>query len=473
MRNTWLKKIVLLSMSTLLFAGCSSGPANKTEQPSSLKVMYMDERYFFQQYGDLFAMKHPNIDIQVVSTRSMYGNGEIKDYDKAFNEFVEKEKPDIILLDPERYGKYAADGKLAELDTLIQRDKYNTETIYPALLELLKEKGGGKLYGLSPSFYGDAVFYNADLFKKYGIDLPKDGITWQELLDSARRFPTDGEEKTRIYGYGNRYSLGASELVQSIASTEGLKYINQDTQKVTINTDSWKKAVKLAMDALDSKAIYNPKDGGFQGGTMEEYYQSDLFLMGRMAITRGNASILQNIKEAKNALKNYKPFEIGIVAGPVDPAAPDKTRNVSIGEIFSIRANTENADAAWEFIKFINGDEFAKVKSRTFSSGLLSRMGYTKELDGISLEAFYKLSPDIGNNILSTEDKIPNDFYMKFQPLLEKEIGLIVDKKKSIDEALKTIQDEGQAALDQSIKDKAVGKDTKPGSSDQSSGSTK
>ncbi|MFD1179378.1 ABC transporter substrate-binding protein [Paenibacillus puldeungensis] len=458
MSKKWLRKAILVSMCTLLFAGCSSTPSKKAEQPSSLKVMFHDENYFFQQYGDLFTMKNPNIEIQVISTNSMY-NGEVKDYKKAFDEFVEKEQPDVIMLNQENYTEYASNGKLTELDTLIQRDKYNTENIYPALLEQLKEQGGGKLYGLAPTFYGSAIFYNVDLFKKYGVEIPHDGMTWQELLDTARRFPTDGDEKTRIYGFGEQYSMQINDLAQSIASTEGLKAINPDTLKVTINTDSWKKAYQMAIDAIDSKAVYNPKDN-FNGGPMEEYYKSQPFIMGRMAMTMGSSYDLQNYKDAKTAIKDYKPFELGIVAGPVDPAAPDITRNTGVGELFAIRANSPNTDAAWEFIKFINGDEFAKVKSRSMSNGLLSRMGYSTEYDGHSLEAFYKLKPDMKGSEWYGSEKIPNEFYDQYRPLLEKEIGLVVDKKKSLDEALKTIQEQGQAALDKAIKEKASKKES-------------
>ncbi|MFD1179376.1 ABC transporter substrate-binding protein [Paenibacillus puldeungensis] len=441
----------------MLFTGCSSGPAKETEQPSTLKVMYFDESYFFQQYGDLFTMKHPNIDIQVVSTQAIDNSG--KDYKKAFDEFVEKEQPDVILLPNNNFASYASEGKLAELDTLIERDKFNTESFFPGMLEQMKELGGGKLYGMSPYFYQEAIIYNVDLFKKYGVDVPHDGMSWQELLDLARRFPTDGDDKSRVYGYGTEYSLGVSALGQAIGRTEGLTDVNPDTLKVTVDTDSWKKAYQTAIDAMNSKAVYSPKDNGFSG-SMEDYYKTQMFLMGRMAITRGDPYILENLKDAKNAVKNYKPFQVGIVAGPVDPTQPDSTRDASPGDIFAIKANSPNTDAAWEFLKFINGDEFAKIKSKSIgSNGLLSRMGYLKEYEGTSLEPYYKLKP-ILDGTLKSNNKIPNKFHNEFETILDKEIGQVLDKKKSLDDALKAIQQQGQAALDQAVKDKAAGKDT-------------
>ncbi|RRJ67643.1 extracellular solute-binding protein [Paenibacillus oralis] len=462
MKSKLVHKALLVLLCGVVFAGCSSAPAKETGQRSSFKIMYADESYFFQQYGDLFAMQYPNIDIEVVSMNSIY-SGDNQDYDKAFADFVEKEQPDVLMLGTDNYEKYATAGKLQELDTLIERDKYDTGSIYPALLEILKEKGGGKLYGLAPSFYGSALYYNADLFAKYGVEVPHDGMTWQEIIDTARRFPTDGDEKTRVYGFGNDYGMSMGNLASAIAGTQGLKYINTDTMKITLNTDSWKQAYKLAKDAVDSGTIYNPKDGGFRSGTLEEYYQSQAFLMGRMAMTTSNSYLLRNIKDAKNTLKDYKPFQVGIVAGPVDPAEPDKSRDIYFNELFAIRANSPNADAAWEFLKFVNGEPFAKIKSRSLNNGLLSRMGNSKEYDGVNLDVFYKLKPNLDGASSLDNDKIPRKFHSQYQSIVDRELKLVEENKKSIEEALQTMEQEGQTVLDKTVKDEAAKKNGEQG----------
>ncbi|MGG1936718.1 ABC transporter substrate-binding protein [Paenibacillus macerans] len=472
MKNGFIHKAILVLFSGLLLAGCTGGPAKETKQVSNLKVMFWDESYFYQEYGDLFAMKYPNIDIEVVSsTDKIYRDSDQEDfdYDKAFAKFIEEEQPDVLLLNTNQYEKFASEGKLTELDPLIAKDKYDTETIFPGLMEILKEKGGGKLYGLSPTFYGSVLYYNADLFAKYGIEAPHDGMSWQEILDTARRFPTDGDEKSRVYGFGSDYGMSLENLASSISSTQGLNYINPDTMKLTLNTDSWKQVYKMAMDALDSKAVYNPDGEGFQGGTMEEYYQSQPFLMGRMAMTVDGTNLLQNLKDAQGQIKDYKPFQIGAVAGPVDPAEPDKSRSISMRDILAIRANSPNADAAWEFLKFVNGEEFAKIKSRTLNGGLMSRTGVQREYNGVSLDVFYKLKPKLDNDS-DNYDKIPDSFHEKYYSLFSREIKLVQDKKKSIDEALQTVQDEGQAALNKAVQDEAAGKKDKPGAETDQAG---
>ncbi|WP_331848729.1 ABC transporter substrate-binding protein [Paenibacillus haidiansis] len=460
MKSKLLHKALLALVCGVMFAGCSGAPVKETEQRSSFKIMYTNESYFFRQYGDLFLLQHPNIDIELVGTNGINA-GENQDRNEALVDFIEKEQPDVVILSMENYQKFVAEGKLLELDTLIERDKYDIESIYPALIEIIKEKGDGKLYGLAPSFYGNALFYNADLFAKYGIEVPHDGMTWQEIVDTARRFPTDGDETTRIYGFGSDYGVSMLDLAWSIANTHGLKYINTDTMKITLNTESWKQAFKLAKDAEDSGALYNPKDGGFQGGTMEEYYQSQAFVMGRMAMTVNGSYLLSNIKEAKNALKNYNSFQVGVVTGPVDPADPDKSRDIYINELFAIRANSPNSDAAWEFLKFVNGEQFAKVKSRSLNNGLLSRMGISKEYDGVNLDVFYTLKPNLDGTSSMDSNKIPGDFLSQYQPIVDRELKLVEEKKKTIEEALQTIEQEGQAVLNKAVKDEAANKNGK------------
>ncbi|MNJ58223.1 hypothetical protein D3C77_538460 [compost metagenome] len=217
-----------------------------------------------------------------------------------------------------------------------------------------------------------------------------------------------------------------------------------------MNTESWKNAFKLSLDALTSKTVYsNNEKSQFSG--MDDYYRSKPFIMGRAAMSMASEDLFRAIESASASLEEYQPFEIGIVAGPVDPADPNKTNSVHIRDITSIRLGSANVDAAWDFIKFINGEEFAKVKSRTLSNGLLSRVGFTTEMKGISLESFYKLSPKMSTD--QGQSPVPRDFHYTFRQIIEEEVNLLEQNKKNIDEALETIQFEGQAALDQAYKD--------------------
>ncbi|MEK4509115.1 carbohydrate ABC transporter substrate-binding protein [Paenibacillus anaericanus] len=448
MKNRHICRMLILVICIVL-GGCSAALPEKTTTPTILKVMYYDESIFYQEYGDLFITKYPNIEVQVVSTQNIDNDPEI-DKATALAKLIEKEQPDVLWLDPEQYEQYAADGLLMELQTLIQKEHYDIEGIYPTIVDLIKEKSAGKLYGLSPRFYGNALFYNADLFAEYGIDPPHNQMTWKEILNLAKRFPVDGGDEDRVYGLGMQSyitsDIQTDTLAGLMARTQGMSTVNYSTMKVTVNTDSWKDIWKTAFEATESKAIYTPEEP-FWGGSTEEFYKNQPFIMGRVAMVVDSADLLQHFKEVRDRVKEFKPFELGIVTGPVDPSDPSTSRDVELYEIFSIRAGSPNAEAAWDFIKYVNGDDYARVKSKTLNGNMLSRMGYYKDYVASGIEAFYKLKPKPVN--YGSRGKVPTGFYSTFEELMKRELERVKNKEITVDEALGNVEAEGQTLLDQ------------------------
>lgn len=439
----------------ILVTGCSD--TEKTDDVKGpLKVMFFNESNYLSEFGELFAIKYPNVQVEVVDTQSIYNFGGVTDYNQGVRDLIEKEQPDIVLLNENLYEDMVDEAKLVELDTLIERDRYNTDTIYPAVLELLKIKGGGKLYGLSPTFYKNVIYYNADLFKKHGIDPPRDGMTWEELLKLAQRFPSEGDEGSRVYGFGLSYDLTPSALVQLISYTEGLTEVNPESLKVTVNTESWKKVFELAVETLEANALHESPNIGSGGGSMADYFNSRPFLVGRMAMTLDSPYLLRDLKDARDMVGDYKPFKVGMAAAPADPADRGATRDLYLSNIFAIRNGTSNADAAWAFLKYISGEEYAKAKSKTLNASLLSRINDNMEVAGYDLEVFYKLKPKVGLNIYSETDRIPAAFFPAYREIVDREIRLVREKSKTLDAALQTIQDEGQLALDNAVKDREL-----------------
>lgn len=446
MKHNFLQKAMLVSLSVMLIgisAGLSTGKQasansdNEVDTKRTLKVLYWNEDDFNKTYGNLFSQKYPNTDIEVVAPAGMEA---IKDYNGA----IQKYSPDLVMLPPYHYKQLSTDKKLVDLEPLIKRDKYDTTTIYPGLLDELKKQGGGQLYGLSPKADSYALLYNADLFKKYNVKVPSDGMTWKEILNLAQKFPTKGDKNSRIWGLS---SFGSSNLVMDIARTEGLTYMNPNTLKASANTAAWKNAYHLASEATKSGVL--DERISLSG---KSYLESSSFIMGRSAMIVASISQLQSLEAAKSGVKNYKPFTLGIAAGPAASKNQESTGNVSINEIFAIPAGAAHVDAAWDFIKYFNGDDYAteyyKPKSSNNSIGApLSRM--TKEYSGYKLDAFYKLRPNLDSAITSYAlmEKSPN-FELKFRSILLKELTQLVNGKKSLAKTTAAIQSGTQAAAD-------------------------
>ncbi|MBB3113660.1 multiple sugar transport system substrate-binding protein [Paenibacillus phyllosphaerae] len=445
-------------LTTTMLAGCggdNSAYSMDEEAAGNLKVTYYDESYFFQQYGNLFNAKFPNVEIEVASTNSMFRDG-VTDYEKAFDDFIAKENPDVIMVSMDQYAKLVEKDMLLDLESMLTEEDFKSEDLLPGMIEVLREKGNGKLYGLSPSFYGQALYYNKDLFEKYGVPLPQASMSWQEILQLAQRFPTTGSKDDRVYGfYMDYYNL--TNLGMQIGGTGGLRYLDPAGTKVSLNTDGWKQAFQLAIDTVNSGAYYAQGMSGENdmpmGGTYESYLSQDKFLSGKAAMTISGSYYLQQLEQAEDNIKDYKKFNLGLSTEPVDPANPTVGSSIGANEIFVINAKTPNAKAAWQLVKYMNGDLAAKLLSRTMNGNLMARLPYLQDRNGVSLEAFYTLKPR--TDMINQYENLPQEFYGPFNTVLEKEINSVKDGKKTIDQALKDAEAAAQIELEKAKKAEA------------------
>jgi multiple sugar transport system substrate-binding protein len=232
-----------------------------------------------------------------------------------------------------------------------------------------------------------------------------------------------------------------------IGSTEGLSFVDPESLKVTMDTAPWKKVFQTGLDALKSKAINPAKSPNSRNSanSYEDFMKSNLFTMGRAAMTIDGYYAIQQMDQAKNQIKDLVHVNWDVVTVPVNPSNPDFSNSVGINDLFAINALSENQRTAWEFVKYLNSDELAKILSRS-SQNLLGRTKYIKEKDGHSLEAFYKLKSN--TDIYKGYEKVPMGFYQMINSIVDSELQPVLEDKISLDEALKAIQLKAQDALD-------------------------
>ncbi|WP_276357870.1 ABC transporter substrate-binding protein [Cohnella caldifontis] len=447
-RKRGTSRFLAIAMTAALLAGCSmkSGDTPSQAEPVVIKVMYYDERSFFDQYGMLFSALHPDVEIEVVNTQSVkYEPG--KDMDKAMMEFIEQQKPDIMMLSADQYTKMAEDGKLLELDSRIEEKGFKKEGLMPGMLDYLKDLSGGKLYGLVPDFYGRVVYYNKDLFEKHHVDLPKDKMSWDELLRLAAMFPTDGSKDNRVYGMSMNYGgLDLYQLANMIGVTQNLNIVDATAKQVTINSDAWKKVFGTALNAMKSGALYTESPNMNGPMQYEDYLLQNPFIAGKAAMTIEGNYLMGEIKQAQEVVKDKAIKNWDIVTMPVDPANPDVSPNVSLNNIFAVSAQSGQIEASWKFLSYITSDEFARVTSKRQTGSMPVRTQYLKDDAGHHFEAFYSLKP-VQPAMYKSYSKLPDDFFMKFQEMAQQEMQAASSGQKSLDEALNDLQTKAQEAL--------------------------
>jgi multiple sugar transport system substrate-binding protein len=113
---------------------------------------------------------------------------------KVLQQSSSKTLPDVLMLDNPDLQQIAATGALAPLDEFgLSADGYAEGVVDASTYK-------GKLYGLQPITNTIALFYNADILKKAGVQPPK---TWDELRAVAKKL-------TRGKQYGIAFSAPAN-----------------------------------------------------------------------------------------------------------------------------------------------------------------------------------------------------------------------------------------------------------------------
>jgi len=231
--------VLLMSMATAFaFAACGkSGPSGSEQsgpsnEPVTLKFYTMQndnyskdkEENFEDEIGRFIRQKFPHITIEHV-------------HKPKYDEFLTSgEIPDILLEGSSYAGTRIKEYGLAtDLAEYIKKYNFNLNRIYPLLIEQLKNYSGeSKLYGLPFTGSNFIMYYNKDIFDKFGVSYPKDGMTWDETYDLAKRLAR--KENDGVY-----IGFSAHSGLMIKYNQLSLDAIDPKANKAAVYTDDWKK----------------------------------------------------------------------------------------------------------------------------------------------------------------------------------------------------------------------------------------
>ncbi|EJW17453.1 extracellular solute-binding protein, family 1 [Paenibacillus alvei DSM 29] len=424
-----------------------------------------DDTYFRQQWTDTFEITHKGIRIELVpaidGSDMRYDNsGDPKkqpDRYEAMKKLLNSANPvDIVVTDSFQFRKLVEEGMLKQLDPLVQKDKIDLSDFVPTVIDGLKTMGDNNLYGLSPTFSSSALFFNKKMFSDAGIAPPTDNMTWDQVFTLAANL-SKGDGADRKYGFSfNRYNGSDvfDDMLNYYVSPLNLRMFDDKGEKMTVNTPQWEKVWTTVSDLAIKKTIPTGNSNNEMTGQAPENenpFSHDNFLSGKvaMAISDYNYINTELADAMKNAdkIKGFKKFDWDVVTLPSHPEAPGVSGGSQLYNIFSINQKAANPDDAWEFIKFINSEDWAKLRSRS-SWEMVSRQQYIKPKDGtnINISAFYKTKPVPPTK--TDMDKLMGDGNLwQINQIASELMKQVIDKKKSVSEALKEWETKGNQLL--------------------------
>ncbi|HTG69277.1 MAG TPA: extracellular solute-binding protein [Candidatus Udaeobacter sp.] len=416
-----IRKFALVSLTLALLisllAACSSGSEESAEKRVlRVGVLYGgsdNEPYFRQQYTDMYEMSHPNIEFEIVGAIN-YDDQRFEQQDPSkpvtqpdpyekMKEMLNGQNPvDVVVLDYNMLRRLTQDNLLQPLDPLVTQDKFDLSDYVPTVIDGIKAAGDGNLYALTPTFNSSALFYNKKMFTDAGVQPPTDKMQWADVLNLARQV-AKGEGEDRKFGFA--FSRGQSDGfndTQIYSQALQLKMWDDKGEKMLVNSDQWEQVWNTVSSLNKEQIIPNQEyynkmyekqsaEGGF------DPFYGDLFIKGKVAMTIGDYGYINELKRAADnasKIKDFEPVDWDVVTVPVHPNDPDVGGSIYLSQLMGINSKAQNDKDAWDFIKFSNSKEWAKLKSRSLYE-MVARKEFLKPIGGLqyNMDAFTTLKP--------------------------------------------------------------------------------
>ena len=251
--------------------------------------------------------------------------------------------PDLVILDNPDHAAYAAMGIFADITDKFDVSNYYEGPVNSCTLD-------GKLYGVPFGSNDLVLFYNEDMLKKAGCEVP---TTWDELLEVAKATTTDS-----VFGFAHcalQNEEGTFNFLPWVWSTGATSY--------EINSEGGIKALNFEKELVDSGAMTKEAINWTQGDTMHQ------FIAGNLAMMINGTWQVPTMRE-----------EVPDLNWNVAPIPQDKEQASGLGgENYAVIAGG-NEDAAVKFLEFATTPETCLY--------MMNAMGYISADSTIAKDQF-------------------------------------------------------------------------------------
>ncbi|WP_284639558.1 ABC transporter substrate-binding protein [Paenibacillus silviterrae] len=437
-RNQWAVPITLLTAFALIAGGCSTAApgqgntgegkeaeAKKNSEPAEL-VFYStsrdSEENFNERFGNAIRQKFPHYTIKYIQRvpnstdlqQLLTSGAQIDIQWDSIASFT---------------GSVLDSGTAFDMKDLIKQHNIDLSRFEPSIIGALEKMSGGGLYGLP--LYNDrmALYYNKDIFDKFGVPYPKDGMTWDEVIELSNQITR--EEAGVVYT-----GLAASINHVFLANPFSLPLVDSSTNKATINNDTWKKIVDTMLVRPAASQAYKKKIEQLKGKLPD----SNTFVKEKTLAMYTASPLLPVVFSQDMASFNWD-----VVTFPAFKELPGVGAQAYPG-IISVTKMSKNKDAAMEVIKFLTSDEYQTEASKKGNMTVLKNEAIQKTL---GQDTPYK-------------DKNFNAFFSKFPAMAEKTVSeskaavlgkytkdvvKVINGEMDINTMLRTAEEESNKAL--------------------------
>ncbi|MDF2670304.1 MAG: hypothetical protein K0R67_2610 [Paenibacillus sp.] len=394
-----------------------TGTPQPTAKPQPVDITIMSNtnmtvEAFNKQYGDAIKKKFPHVTVNFIL-------GPVKDVVAA------KTPIDIQFGSIGTVYSHVLDfGLQYDLSELIKTKGYKLDSLEPTMVELQKKIGNGKIYGLPVWNATSGLFYNKDLFDKFGQPYPKEGMSWDELAQLSKSM-------TRIDGGIQYFGYVTSAGAQMATNQMGLDPVDPKTMKSNFTSEPWKQFMQSIVD------IY--KASGFK-------YTKD-----ELDVAKGRAFF-----EKESRVAMYTNYSGGTPPETMNwdvvsvPSFKDKpgVGTQAYPNYWYVTSISQQKETAFDIIAFLTSEEFQIPHNRSGFATVLNKAEIKKQygqdmpkFKGKNVEAMFPKKPSDPMNYTPYAAVAQNAFQSAFDSIMlgEKDVNTALrDAAEQVDKQIQT-----------------------------------
>lgn len=376
----WTKKALLLPLLLVAATGCgkTDKPANPsgeskgadtapgmTSEPVTLTFFTEGNSAILAETIErLVKEKYPNVTLKTIKSAK---GSTIEDVMGAGTTI------DLLSYSLGGLGKVKDYKLVSDLSPLIGKYGFDLNRYTNGVVDTLKSySDDGSITVLPFELNNNVIFYNKGIFDKFGVSYPKDGMTWEQVYDLAKKVTrTDG---------GVQYKGFQLEGINLVYRNQmGLAFVDPKTQRADVNNEPWKKWVEAM--AQFYKIPGNEPTNNFKIN----------FLNNQTLAMSTGPNFLTEIPDAA-----AKGLDWDVVSLPRFAGMESKGAQMN-APYYAIPPASKNKDAAFLVIQYLLSDEVQAIMARQGRLPIVKneevRKEYAKDLKGMegkNLAAFFK-----------------------------------------------------------------------------------
>lgn len=310
-----------------------------TKEPLTLRVWTgLRDDSFQETFAEPIKKKYPNVTLEKIQQQ----NNKLSDLIAA------NAPPDIISVSKNLLVFEVMPTSMQyDMSALVKQYDYKLNRFRPEIVDSIRSFGEqGQLYGLPQSNVLYGLLYNKQLFDKFGVSYPLDGMTWEDAIQLATRLSrTDAGVQYRGLDI-QFYNIIASQMNVPVVDKSGKARLSD-----------WAEPARVFKRIYDVPGNNREIQWGI-GPVYEPFFKETL------------AMLATNIELVLNAWKEYPNLQWDMVTVPTLKEAPGTGPYLNY-TITSITPTSKHKEDAFKVIAHLLSDEVQES---------LARKGYTTPL---------------------------------------------------------------------------------------------